>query len=75
MDELIGTNEAADILGIAVESVRRNIKRGVLESIKIGRFHVLKKSDVIAYRDRPQKTGRPKKKRADLKEPDTPNKD
>lgn len=62
MDEVLTTEEAAEVLGVTVTTVRSHIRNGRIEAKKRGRQWWITMNEAIRYRDRPQKTGRPKKK-------------
>ncbi len=57
--DLIGTTEAADILGISRIAVFKRIQKGQLEAVKVGRNYVIdrKKLEDIASKHVPGRTG------------------
>ncbi len=57
---LLTTREAAALLGIAPESVRRQINRGRLAGTKHGRDYFISHAEVLRYQ-RQRKVGRPAK--------------
>ena len=61
---MIGVNEAADILKVTPRQVRNLITAGKLLSQKIGRDHLIRRTDLAKLGDR--KPGRPAKKSARL---------
>jgi excisionase family DNA binding protein len=47
--ELLSTKEAAEILGVAQETVSRLIRKGKLEGQKLGGFFVVTRASVESY--------------------------
>lgn len=45
------TVEAASLLGVSRVAVLRLVQRGTLPARRIGPLHVLRREDVLAYRD------------------------
>lgn len=58
-EDLIGTDEAANMLGISAREIRFKIGRGNIPAVKIGTTHVIHKQAIIFY----QRTRELKKKR------------
>lgn len=73
MDEMLTTEEAGELIGISETTVRTHIRRGRIEAKKRGRQWWIHMDEAIRYRDRPQKTGRPKKEKERAKEECSPS--
>jgi excisionase family DNA binding protein len=48
-DELLSTKEAAEMLGLAQETISRLIRKEKLEGYKLGSFYVVVRSSVETY--------------------------
>jgi excisionase family DNA binding protein len=48
-DELLSTREAAELLGLAQETISRLIQKKKLEGYKLGSFYVVVRSSVEIY--------------------------
>jgi hypothetical protein len=59
-DDLITQTEAAEIRGVAVQSISDLIRRGKLKTVTIGKRKFLLRSEVEKFK--PSKGGRPKSK-------------
>ena len=58
------TKQAAEILGIRVDSLRRAVRKNkILPAFRIGRAMVFTDEEVLRYRDDPERYGRPKKEK------------
>ena len=65
-EEWITTNEAAEILGIALNSVGNLLRRGKLKGKKFGRFWMVSKASVAEYAASYRKPGpKPRKGKLD----------
>ena len=57
-------NEAAHELGMDPSAVRRTILQGRLPATKFGRDWSIRAADVAAYKQRPRRGGRPRRRKA-----------
>ena len=55
------TAEAADVLGVEQQTIKRNILRGNLIAEKHGRDWIIKAADFEKFKDTPRRSGRPAK--------------
>jgi len=63
MDKFFTTNDAATYLEVTQSRVRQFILGGRLESIKMGRDHLIKESDLVDFKENGKlKRGRPSKR-------------
>lgn len=59
------TKQAAEIIGIRVDSLRRAAqKKKIVPAFRVGRAMVFTDEEVIRYRDDPERFGRPKESSA-----------
>jgi excisionase family DNA binding protein len=59
MGDVLSVAAAARLLGLHESRVRDLIRRGALEADKLGRDLVLDRAEVLAFRDRERRSGRP----------------
>jgi len=61
-DQIVGVNEAAEIVGKSIQRVRQLVVAGEIEAVKLGREWAIRRSSCEAWRDsdRPGR-GRPRK--------------
>ena len=60
MENIIGTMEAAKIIGCHQDHIKRLARQGVIKAVKVGKSWLFNKSDIIAFK--PANQGRPRKK-------------
>lgn len=61
-DQIVGVNEAAEIIGRTVQRVRQLVVAGEIEAVKLGREWAIRRSSCEAWRDtRRPALGRPRK--------------
>lgn len=59
-DKLLTSTEAAEILGLSKDSVKKYCQTGALEAIKLGRSWFIEKKEVMRYkRENLGNSGRP----------------
>lgn len=61
-DELLLT-EAAKLIGISHATLSAHVAAGHIPYRVIGRYKLIRRADVIKFRDTPRPVGRPRKKR------------
>lgn len=61
MPSLIGTAEAAEILGVSEQRVGQLVHAGQLSAAKVGRSLALSRTEVERFAGRERRTGRPRK--------------
>jgi excisionase family DNA binding protein len=62
---VVSTQQAAEITGLHVETIRDYLRAGKIRATRIGRVYVIDERDLRAFMARPRpKTGRPRKDRS-----------
>jgi excisionase family DNA binding protein len=61
-NDLIGTAEAARLLGVSMRRVQQLIRCGLLAAVPVGRTWAIRRADLAAAEERNRKRGWPKGK-------------
>jgi len=60
-DELMGTNEAAEYLGMSVPALKYHVRQGNVTPVRIGKTLVYRRSELDEFAENRRRPGRPSK--------------